>query len=358
MNMQNHENHDKHEGHENHDHHNHSKHKSHDHSQHHAHMIEDFKKRFWVSLILMLPIVVLAPMIQELVGYEFRFEGDRYVQFVISSIVFFYGGFPFLKGLVEEIKKKSPAMMTLIALAISVAYFYSSAVVFGLQGKIFFWELASLIVIMLLGHWIEMKSIRGASSALQELAKMMPSTASRINQNGETENVAIEKLKAKDKVLVRAGEKIPADGKVIEGESYVNESMLTGESKPVAKKEGNEVIGGSINGSGSLKIEVERTGEDAYLSKVVEMVRNAQNTKSKTQNLADKAAAWLFYLALSAGIITLVVWLSLGKDFEYALERMVTVMIISCPHALGLAVPLVVAISTAVSAQRGILIRN
>ncbi len=358
MNMQNHENHDKHEGHENHDHHNHSKHKSHDHSQHHAHMIEDFKKRFWVSLILMLPIVVLAPMIQELVGYEFRFEGDRYVQFVISSIVFFYGGFPFLKGLVEEIKKKSPAMMTLIALAISVAYFYSSAVVFGLQGKIFFWELASLIVIMLLGHWIEMKSIMGASSALQELAKMMPSTASRINQNGETENVAIEKLKIKDKVLVRAGEKIPADGKVIEGESYVNESMLTGESKPVAKKEGNEVIGGSINGSGSLKIEVERTGEDAYLSKVVEMVRNAQNTKSKTQNLADKAAAWLFYLALSAGIITLVVWLSLGKDFEYALERMVTVMIISCPHALGLAVPLVVAISTAVSAQRGILIRN
>jgi Cu2+-exporting ATPase len=249
-------------------------------------------------------------------------------------------------------------MMTLIALAISVAYFYSSAVVFGLDGKIFFWELASLIVIMLLGHWIEMKSVMGASNALQELAKMMPSTARRIKEGGEHEDVPIADLKSNDIILVRPGEKVPADGIVVEGESHVNESMLTGESKPVAKKKDNQVIGGSVNDNGTLKIKVKHTGEDSYLSKVIGMVKEAQETKSKTQNLADKAAAWLFYIALGAGVTTLVVWLSIGKDFEYALERMVTVMIISCPHALGLAVPLVVAISTAVSAKNGLLIRN
>lgn len=341
--------------------HNHSKdhHDSHGgHHDHHAHMIEDFKKRFWVSLIITIPIVVLAPMIQELLGYELRFNGDRYVQFALSSIIFFYGGWPFLTGLADEIKKKAPGMMTLIALAISVAYFYSSAVVFGVDGKIFFWELASLIVIMLLGHWIEMKSVMGASNALQELAKMMPSTARRIKEDGEHEDVPINELKGSDIILVRPGEKVPADGQVIEGESHVNESMLTGESKPVSKNKGNQVIGGSVNDNGTLKIEVKHTGDDSYLSKVIGMVREAQETKSKTQNLADKAAAWLFYIALGAGIITLVVWLSLGKEFEYALERMVTVMIISCPHALGLAIPLVVAISTAVSAKNGLLIRN
>lgn len=342
---------DQNQGHEN-------QHEAHDHHDHHAHMIEDFKKRFWISLVITIPIVVLAPMIQELLGYELRFNGDRYVQFVLSSIIFFYGGWPFLTGLAEEVKKKAPGMMTLIALAISVAYFYSSAVVFGLEGKIFFWELASLIVIMLLGHWIEMKSVMGASNALQELAKMMPSTARRINENGEHEDVSITELKSNDIILVRPGEKVPADGMVLEGESHVNESMLTGESKPVAKKKDNQVIGGSVNDNGTLKIKVKHTGEDSYLSKVIVMVKEAQKTKSKTQNLADKAAAWLFYIALGAGITTLIVWLSLGKDFEYALERMVTVMIISCPHALGLAVPLVVAISTAVSAKNGLLIRN
>ncbi len=335
--------------------HDHAEHDNHD---HHAMMIEDFKKRFWISLVITLPIVVLAPMIQELVGYELRFNGDRYVQFVLSSIIFFYGGWPFLKGLVEEIKKKSPGMMTLIALAISVAYFYSSAVVFGLGGKIFFWELASLIVIMLLGHWIEMKSVMGASNALQELAKMMPSTARRINKDGEHEDVSIEDLQSDDIILVRPGEKVPADGTVIEGESHVNESMLTGESKPVSKHKDDQVIGGSVNDNGTLKIKVKHTGEDSYLSKVIGMVKEAQKSKSKTQNLADKAASWLFYIALGGGITTLIVWLSLGKEFEYALERMVTVMIISCPHALGLAVPLVVAISTAVSAKNGLLIRN
>ena len=353
-----------HESHSNgHDHHNHDhhsgQHQSHsDHHGHHEHMIEDFKKRFWISLIITLPIIVLAPMIQELLGYQLRFNGDRYVQFILSSVIFFYGGWPFLKGLADEIKKKAPGMMTLIALAISVAYFYSSAVVFGLDGKIFFWELASLIVIMLLGHWIEMKSVMGASNALQELAKMMPSTARRIKEGGEHEDVPIADLKSNDIILVRPGEKVPADGIIVEGESHVNESMLTGESKPVAKKKDNQVIGGSVNDNGTLKIKVKHTGEDSYLSKVIGMVKEAQETKSKTQNLADKAAAWLFYIALGAGVTTLVVWLSLGKDFEYALERMVTVMIISCPHALGLAVPLVVAISTAVSAKNGLLIRN
>jgi P-type Cu2+ transporter len=353
-----HENHSHGHDHHNHDHHS-GQHQSHgDHHGHHEHMIEDFKKRFWISLIITLPIIVLAPMIQELLGYQLRFNADRYVQFILSSVIFFYGGWPFLKGLADEIKKKAPGMMTLIALAISVAYFYSSAVVFGLDGKIFFWELASLIVIMLLGHWIEMKSVMGASNALQELAKMMPSTARRIKEGGEHEDVPIADLKSNDIILVRPGEKVPADGIVVEGESHVNESMLTGESKPVAKKKDNQVIGGSVNDNGTLKIKVKHTGEDSYLSKVIGMVKEAQETKSKTQNLADKAAAWLFYIALGAGVTTLVVWLSLGKDFEYALERMVTVMIISCPHALGLAVPLVVAISTAVSAKNGLLIRN
>ncbi|MEX1192573.1 MAG: heavy metal translocating P-type ATPase [Brumimicrobium sp.] len=347
-------NHDKHkQGNDNHDHHDQG-----DHQDHHKHMIEDFKKRFWISLIITAPIVFLAPMIQGLVGYEFRFEGDRYVQFGLSTIIFIYGGWPFLKGLKDELKDKSPGMMTLIALAIFVAYLYSSAVVFGLEGKIFFWELATLIVIMLLGHWIEMKSVMGASNALEELAKMMPSEARRIKENGDTEDVKIDELENGNTILVRPGEKIPADGVIIEGESHVNESMLTGESKPVGKSKDDKVIAGSINDNGTLKIKVEGIGDDSYLSKVINMVKEAQQTKSKSQNLANRAAAWLFYVALGAGIVTLIVWLSLGKEFSYALERTVTVMIISCPHALGLAVPLVVAISTSVSAQNGLLIRN
>ncbi|MEX2482953.1 MAG: copper-translocating P-type ATPase [Brumimicrobium sp.] len=336
----------------------HNDHGGHSHHNHHKMMIEDFKKRFWISLIITAPIVFLAPMIQGLAGYEFRFEGDRYVQFGLSTIIFIYGGWPFIKGLVDEIKKKSPGMMTLIALAIFVAYIYSSAVVFGLEGKIFFWELATLIVIMLLGHWIEMKSVMGASNALEELAKMMPSEARRIKEDGDTEDVKIDELENGNTILVRPGEKIPADGIILEGESHVNESMLTGESKPVGKSKDDKVIAGSINDNGTLKIKVKGIGDDSYLSKVINMVKEAQQTKSKSQNLANCAAAWLFYVALGAGVVTLIVWLSLGKEFSYALERTVTVMIISCPHALGLAVPLVVAISTSVSAQNGLLIRN
>ncbi|WMN13054.1 copper-translocating P-type ATPase [Marivirga salinae] len=345
------ENHDhsKHEGHD---------HEDHDHHEHHAQMIEDFKKRFWISIILTIPIMVLAPMIQELLGYELRFQYDRYVQFALSTIVFFYCGFPFLKGLKDEIADRSPGMMTLIALAISVAYFYSSAVVFGLEGKIFFWELASLIAIMLLGHWIEMKSIMGASGAVEELARLLPSTALKLDKNGDTHEVKISELEAGDLVLVKPGEKIPADGIIEKGKSDINESMITGESKPVSKKEGDEVIGGSVNGSSSIQFKIKEDSEGSYLNKVVEMVKSAQETKSKTQNLANKAAAWLFYIALFSGFTTLGVWLWQGKEFDYALERMVTVMIIACPHALGLAMPLVVAISTSVSAKNGLLIRN
>jgi Cu2+-exporting ATPase len=330
----------------------------HDHHDHHVHMIEDFKKRFWISIIITIPIMVLAPMIQELLGYELRFQYDRYVQFGLSTIVFFYCGFPFLKGLKDEIADRSPGMMTLIALAISVAYFYSSAVVFGLEGKIFFWELASLIAIMLLGHWIEMKSVMGASGAVKELAKLLPSTALKLDENGNTQEVKIAELEAGDLVLVKPGEKIPADGIIEKGKSDINESMITGESKPVSKKEGDEVIGGSVNGSSSIQFKIKEDSEGSYLNKVVEMVKSAQETKSKTQNLANKAAAWLFYIALFSGFTTLGVWLWQGKEFDYALERMVTVMIIACPHALGLAMPLVVAISTSVSAQNGLLIRN
>jgi Cu2+-exporting ATPase len=328
------------------------------HHDHHAHMMEEFRRRFWISVILSLPVMILAPVVQGLLGVALGFPGDRYVQFAFSSIVFFYGGWPFLRGLGDELRKRSPGMMTLIALAVGVAYGYSSAVVFGLRGGVFFWELVTLVDVMLLGHWIEMRSVAGASNALQELATLMPLTARRLREHGESEDVAISELRVADRVLVRPGEKIPADGEVLQGKSRVNESLLTGESTPVGKKPGDEVIGGSLNGNGSLTIAVTHTGEASYLSRVIAMVRKAQQAKSRTQSLADAAAGWLFYVSLGAGIITLTVWLSAGHDFDYALERMVTVMVISCPHALGLAVPLVVAISTAVSAQNGLLIRN
>jgi len=325
----------------------------HDHSQ----MMNDFKKRFWISIVLTIPVLLLSEMIQLFFGFDFSFTGDKYILFALSSLIFLYGGWPFLKGLQDELKKKNPGMMTLIGMAIIVAYVYSSAVIFGLEGMDFFWELATLIDIMLIGHWIEMKSIIGASRSLELLVKMMPSEAHKIH--GEhIMNIKTEDLRAEDLILVKPGEKIPADGEIVDGESYLDESLLTGESKPIKKGKDEKVIGGSINGNGSLKIKVLHTGEDLYLSKVIKMVDEAQKAKSAMQNLSDRAAKWLTFIAISAGLLTLVVWLVSGKEFSFAVERMVTVMVISCPHALGLAVPLVVAISTTIAAQKGLLIRS
>ncbi|MFZ6663719.1 copper-translocating P-type ATPase [Peijinzhouia sedimentorum] len=329
----------------------------HGHHDHHAMMIEDFKKRFWVSLVLTVPILALSHMIQQLLGFELTFFGDQYILFGLSTIVFFYGGWPFLKGLWDELKDKNPGMMTLIAVAITVAYVYSSAVVFGLEGMDFFWELGTLIVIMLLGHWIEMKSVMGASRALELLVQMMPSEAHLV-QGDQIKDIKVDQLKKEDIILIKANEKIPADGTVVDGESHLDESMLTGESKPVKKSKGDQVIGGSVNGSQSIKVKVSKTGKESYLNKVITLVEEAQKAKSKTQNLANIAARWLTFIAIGAGTATLVTWISLGKPLDFALERMVTVMVISCPHALGLAIPLVVAISTAVSASKGLLIRN
>lgn len=375
---------------ENHEHHNHEKmdhskmdhskmkHKKEDHSKmnhgsgehsghnpghgqmghdHHKMMIADFRKRFWVTLVLTIPILFLSPMIQDFFGYEFLLPGNPYILFALSTVVYFYGGWPFLKGFWSEIKKGSPGMMTLISMAISVAYFYSTATVFGLKGEDFFWELSTLIAIMLVGHWIEMKSVLGASKALQLLVSMMPAEAHRVKDD-IIEDIPLEDLLKDDVILVKPGEKVPADGIIVDGSSYLNESMLTGESKPVKKDENDKVIGGSVNGNSTLKVKVEHTGKGSYLNKVIKMVEEAQKTKSKMQNLSDRAAKWLTYIALAIGFGTLAVWLILGFPFVYALERMVTVMVIACPHALGLAIPLVVAISTAVSAQNGLLIRN
>lgn len=343
--------------------HEHMNHEGHGggHHSHHEHMVADFKKRFWISIVVTLPILVLSPMLQVLLGIDtyLHFKGDNYVLFVFASFVFFYGGWPFLKGMVTEVRAKLPGMMTLIGVAISTAYIYSSVVVFGLTGKVFFWELVTLVDIMLLGHWIEMRSVMGASRALEELAKLMPSKAHRLIADGSTEDVAIEDIRVGDRVLIKPGEKLPVDGIVVEGVSSVNEAMLTGESLPVVKHEKDQVIGGSINGEGSLVVEIKKMGKDSYLSQVVELVREAQESKSKSQDLASRAALWLTFIALGAGGITMFIWLFFTtKNFAFALERTVTVMVITCPHALGLAVPLVVAVSTAISAKNGLLIRN
>jgi|GEM_PF-188499 len=330
------------------------------HHDHHAHMVADFRRRFWVSLVLTLPIMALAPLIQKTLGIQesLAFPGDSLVQFVLATAVFFHGGKPFLKGLADELKEGAPGMMTLIGVAIVVAYVYSSAVVFGLPGKVFFWELATLIVIMLLGHWIEMRSVMGASGALEELVKLLPSEAHRLDERGETEDVPVSELVEGDRVLVKPGEKVPVDGEIQEGRTSVDESMVTGESTPVEKSRGDEVIGGSVNGESTIKVTVRKTGDATYLSQVVDMVEKAQASKSRAQGLADRAAFWLTVVAISAGAITLAAWLLAGREFVFSLERMVTVMVITCPHALGLAVPLVVAVSTSLAAGRGLLIRN
>jgi Cu2+-exporting ATPase len=321
----------------------------------------DLKKRFWISLAASLPVLALSPMVQRFLGLgdSLRFPGDSIVLFVVASFLYFYGGRPFLEGIRDELKSRRPGMMTLIAVAITTAYVYSSAVVFGLPGNIFFWELATLIDIMLLGHWLEMRAVSGASRALEELARLMPSEAHLARTDGTSVDVPLAELKVGDRALVKPGEKIPADGNVVEGETAVNEAMLTGESVPEFKKAGAEVIGGSVNGEGSITVEVRKTGRDSYLSQVIDLVRQAQESKSRTQDLSDRAALWLTLVAIGAGALTLLLWLVLsGKGFAFALERMVTVMVIACPHALGLAVPLVVAVSTTISARNGLLIRN
>ena len=325
----------------------------HDHNM----MIADFKKRFYVVLILTVPIMLLSTMIQKFIDVNWQFIGSPYILFALSSVVFFYGGWPFLKGFVNEVKTKSPGMMILIGFAITVAYAYSVAIVFGLAGMDFFWELSTLILIMLLGHWIEMKSIAGASKELELLVQLMPADAHMVMPD-MVHDVKTETLKEKDIILVKPGEKVAADGIILEGESYLNESMLTGESKPVKKVVGEKVIAGAINGNGSIKVTVSHAAKDSYLSQVIKLVDDAQKSKSKTQLLADTAAKWLTIIAIVAGIGTFLYWYLTGQSLAFAMERMVTVIVICCPHALGLAVPLVVAKSTALSAKNGLLIKN
>lgn len=332
-------------------------HDHHSHTDHHRMMIKDFRNRFYFSLILTIPILVLTPLIQDLFGFSLTFPGSQYIVFVLATILYIFGGWPFLKGLYDELKSKNPGMMTLIGMAITVAFGYSTAVTFGLSGTPFYWELATLIAIMLAGHWIEMASVVGASAALEKLARLMPSQAHR-KQGDRIEDIAIDQIGKGDLLVIKAGEKIPADGQIQEGSSYIDESMLTGESKPVHREEGDKLIGGSINGDGSIVLQVDGVGEDAYLSKIISMVREAQEVKSKTQKLSDRAARYLTLAAITVGIVTLVAWLVVGYDLQFAITRMATVMIITCPHALGLAIPLVVSVSTTKSAQHGLLIRN
>jgi Cu2+-exporting ATPase len=320
-------------------------------------MIKDFRNRFYFSLLLTLPILALTPLIKDLTGFGWTFPRADYVVFLLATILYFVGGWPFLSGLVKELKEKSPGMMTLIGMAITVAYGYSTAVTFGLPGMPFYWELATLIAIMLAGHWIEMTSVVGASAALEKLARLMPSEAHR--KEGETiKDIPLSLVENGDLLIVKPGEKIPADGRIHEGAGYVDESMLTGESRPVRREKGDRLIGGSINGDSSITIKVDGVGEHAYLSKIITMVREAQQVKSKTQKLSDRAARYLTIAAITIGIATLVSWLLVGYDLQFAITRMATVMIITCPHALGLAIPLVVSVSTAKSAQHGLLIRN
>jgi len=329
------------------------------HHNHHKMMVQDFKFRFWWVLGLTIPILALSPMIQEFLDVDWRFKGDTLLLAAISTVVFFFGGWPFLKGLADEMKKRQPGMMMLIALAITVAYVYSTAVVFGFEGHLLYWELSTLVGIMLLGHWVEMRSVMSASAALEKLAELLPGNAHRVKDNGSTEEVPVEDLKKGDKVLIKPGDKIPADGEVVKGESSVNEAMLTGESTPVDKKPGEEVIGGSVNGGGSLTVQIMKTGDDSFLSQVVNLVREAQQSKSRTQSLANRAAFWLTIIAITAGVLTFAAWSILtGQDIGFIMNRTVTVMVIACPHALGLAIPLVVSVSTSLAATNGFLIRN
>ncbi|HEV8257455.1 MAG TPA: heavy metal translocating P-type ATPase [Casimicrobiaceae bacterium] len=323
-------------------------------------MVADFRRRFWVSLALTVPILAISEHFWALVGLRpvVSFTGDRYALFTFAAVVYFYGGWPFLKGAGGEIAERKPGMMLLVAVAISAAFFYSAAVTFGLTGAGFYWELATLVDVMLLGHWIEMRSVMGASSALEALVRLLPAEAHRLKADGSTEEVTIDRLVPGDRVLVKPAERVPTDGVIVAGITSLNESMLTGESKPVEKGEGGAVIGGSVNGDGAITVEIRKTGGDTYLAQVMEMVRRAQESRSRSQDLANRAAVWLTAIALGVGAATFIVWLAIAGDAEFALARAVTVMVIACPHALGLAVPLVVAVSTSLSASHGLLIRD
>jgi Cu2+-exporting ATPase len=318
-----------------------------------------FRRRFWISLVLSIPVLLFSPAVQGFLGYSLPgFTGSRWITPAFSVIVFLYGGLPFLQMAVPELRNRQPGMMTLISLAISVAFVYSLAAFLTSTGTTFFWELVTLIDIMLLGHWLEMRSVRQASGALNELAKLMPDTAERIQEDGSTEEVSVDELAQGDLVLVRPGASVPADGAVEEGESQLNEAMITGESKPVDKKPGDEVIGGTINGDGSLRVRVTATGDETALAGIMRLVEQAQQSKSRTQVLADRAAGWLFYVALGVAIVTAIGWVvAIGFD-SFVIARVATVLVIACPHALGLAVPLVVAITTAMGANNGILVRD
>jgi Cu2+-exporting ATPase len=323
-------------------------------------MVSDFRRRFWISLALTVPVLATSEMVQHFLGlrHVLAFPGDRYVEFVFASAIYCYGGWPFLTGLIAELRKRLPGMMTLVGLAISVAYLYSAAVVFGLRGTVFFWETATLIDIMLLGHWIEMRSVMGASRALEELVRLLPSAAHRLRPDGSIEDVPLTALKSGDLVVVKPGEKIPTDASITDGRTTINQALLTGESQPVEKGVGDDVLGGAVNGEAAITVRVTRTGAETYLSQVIDLVRRAQATRSRTQDLANRAALWLTVIAIVAGTVTLAAWLMAGRQIDFAVERMVTVMVITCPHALGLAVPLVVAVSTALSARSGLLIRD
>jgi Cu2+-exporting ATPase len=337
-------------------------HGHHDHDDHGGHAGHDpaqFRDRFWLSLILTLPVLYFSEQVQLWLGYQaIQFPGSAWVNPVLGTVLFLYGGLVFLQGARHELAARQPGMMTLISLAITVAYVYSMAVAFGWPGMPFFWELATLITIMLLGHWLEMASVAGASKALDELTKLMPTVAHRVDASGRIEDIPVSQLRSGDRILIRPGEQVPADGEVTEGSSSVNEAFLTGESKPVDKAVGDEVVAASVNGEGALTLLVTRTGTETTLSQIQRLVAEAQSSRSRFQALADRAAGWLFYVALGAGIVTFIVWSLAGPDAQQAITRTVTVLVIACPHALGLAIPLVTVNATALSARHGILVRN
>lgn len=329
------------------------------HDKHAGHTVSMFRDRFWVTLILTVPTLIWEPLLQAWFGYTApQFSGSNLIQLLFGSAVFFYGGWVFIQGAWQELQARLPGMMTLIALAISVAFVFSLAVTLGFAGHPLWWELATLVTIMLLGHWIEMRSISQAQGALKELARLLPDTALRITEGDRTEEVPVDALHADDLVLVRPGAAIPADGVVVSGKSAVNESMITGESRLIDKTEGSQVIGGTLNGQGSLRVRITRTGEGTALAGIMRLVSQAQSSRSRAQALADRAARLLTVVAIVAGVVTFVTWTLLGVPGDFTITRVVTVLVIACPHALGLAVPLVTAISTTLGAQNGLLVRD